>query len=179
MKDRRTSLPGTSTSPSADPAECADVEQIAPSTGSPVNGKATQHLLIFGLLGILFGIAVIKSEIASWYRIQEMFRFQSFHMYGIIGSAIAVAAAGIQIIKRFNIRTINGEAIHIAPKEWGRGTRFWAGGLLFGFGWALLGACPAPVFALIGSGISVMIVALLSALAGTWLYGALRPLLPH
>lgn len=165
----------------ADPTECLDVEQVAPADREKAlnEGNTPRSLLVYGLLGLLFGFVLVRSEVVSWFRVQEMFRFDSFHMYGIIGSAIVVAAISLQVIKRFGVRTVRGEAIAVAPKEWGRGTRYWAGGILFGLGWALLGACPAPVFALFGGGISVMAVALLSALAGTWLYGALRPNLPH
>ncbi|MEX2399221.1 MAG: DUF6691 family protein [Rhodothermales bacterium] len=136
-------------------------------------------LLIYLVIGIGFGIVLVRSEVVSWFRIQEMFRFQSFHMYGIIGSAVMVAALSIQIIKRMGLKTVAGEPIAISPKEWGKGTRYWLGGTIFGLGWALLGACPGPIFALLGSGITVMVVALVSALAGTWTYAALRPRLPH
>lgn len=115
----------------------------------------------------------------SWLRIQEMFRFQAFHMYGIIGSAVAVAAASVWLIKRFGVRTLSGERIVIPPKTMGRGTRYWLGGTIFGLGWALTGACPGPLFALLGNGVGVMSVTLLSAVLGTWLYGYLRPRLPH
>lgn len=135
---------------------------------------------LFGylLLGMIFGIIFVQSEVVSWFRIQEMFRFEAFHMYGIIGSAVVVAMIGVQAIKYFDIRTLDGEAITINPKQWSN-YRYWVGGIMFGLGWALLGACPGPIFALIGGGYSVMIVALLSAVAGTWVYGALRPHLPH
>jgi uncharacterized membrane protein YedE/YeeE len=122
---------------------------------------------------------LIKSEVVSWFRIQEMFRFQSFHMYGVMFSAIAVAALSIVLLRRLSARTLAGEAISIPPKTLGRGYRYWIGGTLFGVGWALTGACPGPLFALTGSGMSVYVVAALSALAGTWLYGYLRPHLPH
>lgn len=137
------------------------------------------QLVTYLILGTLFGIVLVKSEVVSWFRIQEMFRFHSFHMYGIIGSAVVVAALSIQLIKRMNIRTLSGEPITIAPKVWGKGTRYWAGGTTFGLGWALLGACPGPIFALIGGGTSVLIVGLLGALIGTWAYAYLRPSLPH
>lgn len=142
--------------------------------------KKKEGLLIYLAIGIIFGITLVKSEAVSWYRIQEMFRFQAFHMYGIIGAAVAVAAASVQIIKRFDVKTIGGESIHIPPKDWsGAGYRYWLGGIMFGLGWALLGACPGPMFALLGTGITVMVVAVLSALAGTWAYAYLRPKLPH
>ena len=130
-------------------------------------------------VGALFGIVLAKSEAISWFRIQEMFRFQSFHMYGIIGLAVAVAAVSLALIKRFNVKTIRGEAITIKPKEYSRGYSQILGGTIFGAGWALLGACPGPLYALIGSGTTVILVTLLSAIAGAWIYGALRPRLPH
>jgi uncharacterized membrane protein YedE/YeeE len=134
---------------------------------------------VFLLLGCLFGIVLVKSEVVSWFRIQEMFRFQSFHMYGIIMSAIVTAALSILLIKRTGARTLGGEPITIPPKKLGWGYRYWIGGSLFGVGWALTGACPGPMFALTGSGLSVYAVSVLSALAGTLLYGSWRPHLPH
>ncbi len=128
-------------------------------------------------IGILFGIVLTKSEAVSWYRIQEMFRFQSFHMYGIIGSAIAVAMTSILLIKKFQIPAIDGEKIEIPNKTFNKGSII--GGTIFGMGWALAGACPGPLYALIGSGFSVVIFVLLSALLGTWVYSYLRPKLPH
>ncbi len=137
------------------------------------------RLLPYLLVGIYFGIIFTKSEVISWFRIQEMFRFQAFHMYGIIGSAVVVAALSIQIIKRFNIRSFDGSEINIPPKVMGKGTRYWLGGIIFGLGWALTGACPGPMFALVGSGVPVMLVAIAAAVAGTYTYGVLRPKLPH
>src|SRR5687767_1222693 len=131
------------------------------------------------LIGSLFGIVLTKSEVVSWFRIQEMFRFQSFHMYGIIGSAVAVAGLSIVLLRRTGALTLGGEPISIPSKELGRGYRYWIGGLLFGVGWALTGACPGPLFALIGNGATVFAVTIVSALAGTWVYGYLRPYLPH
>ena len=132
------------------------------------------------LLGTFYGIVFTKAEVISWFRIQEMFRFQSFHMYGIIGSAVVVAAVSVALIKRYHPTTLGGEDISISPKKWGRiGYRYWIGGTFFGIGWALLGACPGPIFTLIGTGVTVIVVALLSALAGTWVYAYLRPKLPH
>ncbi|OOQ56492.1 transporter [Mucilaginibacter pedocola] len=133
--------------------------------------------LKFLLLGLLFGITLIKSEVVSWFRIQEMFRLQSFHMYGIIGSAIVVAMVSIMLIKRFNIKTISGEQVVIPQKTFHWGNVY--GGLLFGLGWGITGACPGPLFAQIGGGFLVVSVTLLSAIAGTWVYGLVRDKLPY
>ncbi len=130
------------------------------------------------LLGILFGIIMTKSEVISWYRIQEMFRFQSFHMYGVIGSTVATGIIIIQLIKRLQLKTISGDAIDIKDKNSGV-VRYLAGGILFGLGWALSGACPGPMFTLIGNGYTVFIVVILSAVLGTYAYGLLRDKLPH
>ncbi len=129
------------------------------------------------IIGALFGIILVKSEVISWFRIQEMFRLQAFHMYGIIGSAIVVGMISILLIKRFQIKTISGEAVTIPTKEFHWGNVY--GGLIFGLGWAITGACPGPLFAQIGSGFLVVTVTLLSAIAGTWFYGLLREKLPH
>jgi uncharacterized membrane protein YedE/YeeE len=129
--------------------------------------------------GVAFGFVLTRAEVISWFRIQEMFRFQSFHMYGIIASAILVAAASLEILKRTRAQALDGTPIALAPKQLGRGYRYAVGGTIFGIGWALTGACPGPLFALLGSGISVMVVPILSAIAGTWAYGYLRPQLPH
>ena len=133
--------------------------------------------LKFLLLGIVFGIVMAKSEALSWFRIQEMFRFQSFHMYGVMGSAVATGMLSIFLIKKFKIKTIRGEKIALHPRKFSRGQIY--GGLLFGFGWALTGACPGPVFAQIGSGFTVVSVTLLCAILGTWTYGLIREKLPH
>jgi uncharacterized membrane protein YedE/YeeE len=135
------------------------------------------HNLKYLVVGILFGIVFVKAEIVSWFRIQEMFRLQSFHMYGIIGSAILTGMISVWVIKRFKIKTIYGEKIELHPKQFNKGQIY--GGLLFGFGWALTGACPGPLFAQIGTGSTITIVTLLSAIAGTWTYGFLREKLPH
>ena len=131
----------------------------------------------FLLAGILFGIILIKGEVISWFRIQEMFRLQSFHMYGIIGSAILTGMISIQVIKKFRIRTIDKTEIVIPPKKFQKGNIY--GGLLFGFGWAITGACPGPLFAQIGTGATVVIITLISAIGGTWMYGYIRDRLPH
>lgn len=133
--------------------------------------------LKYVFIGLVFGILFIKAEVVSWFRIQEMFRFQSFHMYGIIGSAVIVGAISVWLIKKFNLKTIDGEEIVFSTKTFNKGQII--GGLLFGFGWALTGACPGPIFALLGSGVGVMLVVLLSAIAGTWVYGYFREKLPH
>ena len=135
------------------------------------------HKIKYLVVGILFGIVFVKAEVVSWFRIQEMFRLQSFHMYGIIGSAIATGMLSVFLIKKFKIKTIYGEDIVFHPKEFNKGQIF--GGLLFGFGWALTGACPGPLFAQIGTGATIIIVTLLSAVAGTWVYGRIREKLPH
>ncbi|AYL96029.1 DUF6691 family protein [Mucilaginibacter celer] len=127
--------------------------------------------------GLLFGIVLVKSEVISWFRIQEMFRLQSFHMYGIIGSAIVVGMISVLIIKRFNIKTASGEPVIIPDKKFNWGNVY--GGLVFGLGWVITGACPGPLFAQIGSGFLVTSVTLLSAILGTWVYGLLRDKLPH
>ena len=131
----------------------------------------------FLLLGVLCGIILTKSEVISWFRIQEMFRFDSIHMYGIIGLAILVGTISIQIIKKFNIRTFYGEEIKIGDRPFHRGAVY--GGIIFGAGWALTGACPGPLFALVGNGYDVILVALFFALLGTWTYGYFRQKLPH
>jgi uncharacterized membrane protein YedE/YeeE len=133
--------------------------------------------LRYTVAGTAFGIVLIKSEVISWFRIQEMFHLQSFHMYGVIGSAIMVAAIFVWLIKRFNIKTISGEKIEFHRKPFSKGQVI--GGLLFGLGWAITGACPGPLFAQIGSGATVIAVTLLSAIAGTWVYGYFREKLPH
>jgi uncharacterized membrane protein YedE/YeeE len=129
--------------------------------------------------GIVFGIILTKSEVISWFRIQEMFRFQSFHMYGVIGSAIAVGAISLALIKRFNLKTIDGEPIVIDDKPYQSGYNQWIGGSIFGLGWALTGACPGPLYALIGNGFYVIAVSLFCAALGAMAYGYLKPSLPH
>ena len=129
------------------------------------------------IMGLLFGIILVKSEVISWYRIQEMFRLQSFHMFGVIGSAVLTGIISVWLIKKFNIKTIKGEKIELPTKKFNKGQVY--GGLIFGFGWAITGACPGPLFAQIGSGFSVVIITLLSAVAGTWIYGLIRERLPH
>jgi len=136
-------------------------------------------LVPYFLLGAAFGIVIVEAEVISWFRIQEMFRFDAFHMYGIIGAAVVTAAISILTIKRLDIRGRDGTPLGLAPKTIGTGVRYMAGGAMFGLGWALTGACPGPLVALVGAGMPVMLVTILSALGGTWTYGRLRPRLPH
>jgi hypothetical protein len=137
------------------------------------------NALIYLVLGTCFGIVLAQSEVISWFRIQEMFRFQSPRMYLILASAVATAAVSVVLIKRLGVRAVSGKPIVIPPKTMGRGIRYALGGTLFGLGWALTGACPGPLFALVGKGLTVMIVAIGSAMAGTWLYEVWKPRLPH
>lgn len=155
--------------------EVRPVEPLV-NTGRAADSKWYHHGKYL-LVGILFGIVFVKGEVVSWFRIQEMFRLQSFHMYGVIGSAIAVAMLSVWLIRKAGIKTINGEPISFTPKKFHKGQIY--GGLIFGAGWALTGACPGPLFAQIGTGATVVIIVLLSAVAGTWIYGLLREKLPH
>lgn len=134
--------------------------------------------LKFSLIGILFGIVMTKSEAVSWFRIQEMFRFESFHMYGIIGTAVVLGALMVSFIKRFEMRNTTGKAIEFKDKNKSV-PRYLIGGILFGLGWAMTGACPGPMFTLVGHGIWSMLVVIASAVLGTYVYGALRSKLPH
>lgn len=140
--------------------------------------KLSEYLK-FLLTGTAFGFVLMKSEVVSWFRIQEMFRFDAFHMYGIIGLAVVVGILSIQIIKRNNLKDIQGNAITISPKDSTQIKRYLIGGSMFGLGWALLGACPGPIFALLGSGLTIMVVPVLAALAGTYTYGVFKDKLPH
>lgn len=135
-------------------------------------------LLKYLALGIVFGIIMTKSEAVSWYRIQEMFRFQAFHMYGIIGSALVVGVVSVALIKRFQLKTSNGAPIVFKDKDFSI-TRYLFGGIIFGLGWALSGACPGPMYTLVGTGLTVFILVLFSALLGTFVYGLIRHKLPH
>lgn len=131
----------------------------------------------YGIAGILFGIILVKSQVISWFRIQEMFRLQSFHMFGVIGSAVVVGMISLFLIKKLKLKSIDGEEIKLEPKKFNKGQIY--GGLIFGLGWALTGACPGPLFAQIGTGTLVVIVTLFSAIIGTWVYGKYRAKLPH
>lgn len=132
----------------------------------------------FLLIGVVFGITLTKAEIISWYRIYEMFRFQSFHMYGVIGSAVVLGAIVVWFIKKTTVKDMYGDLISIAAKEMGW-VRYLVGGTLFGLGWALTGACPGPIYILIGNGFTIFFVVLLSAVLGTFVYGVFRSKLPH
>lgn len=137
-------------------------------------------IFLYLFLGTLFGFVLTKGEVISWFRIQEMFRFQSFHMYGVFAGALAVAIPSLRILRTGRFRTVSGGPISIPPKEGTPlQTRYWGGGALFGVGWALTGACPGPLFALLGSGLPIFLIPISFALLGTWLYGALRSRLPH
>ena len=128
-------------------------------------------------VGIVFGIVFVKAEIISWFRIQEMFRLQSFHMYGVIGTAVVLGAISVFLIKKLKIKTIHGEAITFSDKKFNKGQIY--GGLIFGLGWAVTGACPGPLFAQLGTGVLAIAVVILSSIAGTWVYGKYRDKLPH
>lgn len=128
------------------------------------------------ILGIIFGIVLVKSEVVSWFRIQKMFRFQEAHMYLIITSAIVVGAISLIAIKRLQVNTVDGESIEIAEKPFNRGTVI--GGVIFGMGWAITGACPGPIYAQIGSGAYMAFVTFIAAVGGMYLYAYLRPKLP-
>ena len=139
----------------------------------------TKDFVLYPILGTLFGFILLRSEVISWYRIQEMFLFDSFHMYGVIGSAVIVGMISIQIIKRLHLRDIDGNPIEIPPKDPTQVKRYLIGGSMFGLGWSLIGACPAPLFTLLGSGLTVFLIPILSAIVGTYVYGMVRAKLPH
>ena len=132
----------------------------------------------FLLVGVFFGIVLVKSEAVSWYRIFEMFKFQSFHMYGIIGSAVGLGMLFIWLLKRSNLKDIEGQAINIPAKE-KKYKRAIIGGAIFGLGWALAGACPGPMYILLGTGAFSMLIVIAAALLGTFVYGLLKDKLPH
>lgn len=139
-----------------------------------------EKLWPYVVLGLFLGLVFTKAEVISWFRIQEMFRFQSFHMYGIIGSAVAVGALGVWMVKRSTLRSLTRRTMEFPREPWqSPGYQYWFGGAIFGLGWGLLGACPGPIYVLIGNGVTVMAAALLSAVAGAWAYGRFRDRLPH
>ncbi|MET0636688.1 MAG: DUF6691 family protein [Chitinophagaceae bacterium] len=129
-------------------------------------------LIKYLLVGVVFGIVLVKGEIISWFRMQEMFRFQSFHMYGVMGTAVVVGIISVFLIKKYKLRSVDGQPIRLIPKKFNRGQVY--GGLIFGLGWAMTGACPGPLFAQIGTGALVVLIVLLSAIAGTWVFGFFR-----
>ena len=149
---------------------------VAPKTAPVVRPAVSLWVYLF--IGLVFGLILVKSEAASWYRIQEMFRFQSFHMYGVMGSAVVTGLISTRLLRAFRKKTLGGAAIQVTPKAmtW---KRYVFGGLLFGTGWGLAGVCPGPIFVLIGAGVAPMLLVLLFALLGTWLYGAVQTKLPH
>jgi uncharacterized membrane protein YedE/YeeE len=152
----------------------------ATTATAPVQERSRERLLpAYLLLGALFGLVLTKGELVSWFRIQEALRFKGLYLYEVFAGALAVAAPAFALLKRRGVRSLAGEPIAIPPKVLGRGIRYVAGGLIFGTGWALVGACPGPLFALLGAGVGVIGVACLAAMAGTWIYGYLRPRLPH
>lgn len=133
--------------------------------------------LLYLLIGIFFGITMFKSEAASWFRIYEMFQFQSFHMYGIMGSALAIGIIVVQLIKRYKLKSIYGERIQFIPKNKSV-SRYLIGGIIFGLGWALAGACPGPMFTLVGAGFAPILIVIVFSVLGTFLYGVLKDKLP-
>lgn len=151
-------------------------EFVCEAPNSQVAKESTMSNLKYMVVGTFFGMVFVKAEIISWFRIQEMFRMTSFHMYGVIGTAVVTGIISVFLIKKLGIKTLAGEEVHIAPKVFTKGQIY--GGLLFGFGWAMTGACPGPLFAQIGSGFGVVVVSLLAAIAGTWTYGLLKNKLP-
>ena len=166
------------------PVACLGRPQVMPEAASrPKNPPGPAALLAYGGLGAYLGVVFAKGQVVSWFRIYEMFRFESVHLYGVIGTALATAMGSLWAIRRLGLTTLSGEPIVLQGKAWGSsrvpGARYWMGGTVFGLGWALLGACPGPLFALLGGGVSVMLAALAAALAGTWAYAVLRPFLPH
>ncbi|HIC30841.1 MAG TPA: YeeE/YedE family protein [Flavobacteriaceae bacterium] len=137
-----------------------------------------KKVFIYLMVGFFFGIIMYKSEAASWFRIYEMFRFESFHMYGIIGTALFFGIIFTQLIKRKKIKSIDGNPILIPDKEKSI-YRYLFGGTIFGLGWALAGACPGPMFTLVGAGFSPILIVIVSAIVGTFIYGLLKDKLPH
>jgi uncharacterized membrane protein YedE/YeeE len=135
-------------------------------------------LIKFLLIGMFFGIVLVKSEAVSWYRIFEMFKFQSFHMYGIIGSAVAIGIVGIYFLKKSGLKNVNGNPIYLSPKDKSV-PRYLIGGSIFGLGWGLAGACPGPMYILVGTGLLSMLIVIIAAMAGTFVYGLIRHKLPH
>ena len=149
-----------------------DVERERPVSGGP-------ELVLYLVMGVVFGVVLVRSEVVSWFRIEEMFRFQGFHMFGIFATAIPTAMLSLWLLRRFGVHALDGTRVDVPPKALGRGYRYVFGGFAFGLGWAFTGACPGPLMALAGSGVGVILFVLACAVAGTWVYGHLRPHLPH
>ncbi len=152
---------------------------MADSTSSEIYSMRTRDKLIFFAIGIYFGIVISKSEAISWFRIQEMFRFQSFHMYGLLMSGVITGALSLKVIRSLKLKTIKGEPLELEPKDTKPWKGYLLGGSCFGLGWAFTGACPGPLYTLIGTGLTVMVVPLLFAFVGAWTYGYFKPKLPH
>ena len=150
-----------------------------PTVAAATSQYRERLLGVYLVMGVLFGIVLTKGELVSWYRIEEALRFRGLYLYLVMASAFAVAAPGFALLKRRRARSLTGEPITIPLKVMGRGVRYVAGGALFGLGWGIVGACPGPLFALVGAGVGVMAVVCIAALVGTWTYGYLRPRLPH
>ncbi|MCS7069701.1 MAG: YeeE/YedE thiosulfate transporter family protein [Meiothermus sp.] len=153
-------------------------DEFVLSESSPKRSVRVGEYVPYLLAGVFFGVVAIRSEIASWYRIYEMFRFESFHMYGIIGSAVLTAAFSLWLLRRLGVKSRDGEPLRVRPPDPGRYRYVW-GGVVFGLGWGLVGACPGPIYALLGSGHAGALLILLGALLGTYVYGLLQPRLPH
>lgn len=174
-------MPEISTTPKRVVDQNTDFEAASLNTTSPDeihdDQKPIFAFIKYALAGIAFGIILVKSEVISWFRIQEMFRLQSFHMYGVIGSAVVTGMISIFIIKKMKLTTIEGDKIDLPIRPFSKGQIY--GGLLFGFGWALTGACPGPLYAQIGAGSTVTIVTILAAIGGTYIYASLKKYLPH
>jgi uncharacterized protein len=151
---------------------------LSPPTASAPTPTLACFAARYLFIGLYFGFVLVKSEVVSWYRIQEMFRFDAFHMYGVLGSAVAVAMIAVWLVRRFGLRARGGHAITFRVYQPGW-ARYLLGGSLFGVGWALTGACPGPIAALIGAGVTGFVVVLLAAVAGTWTYAHVRGRLPH
>jgi uncharacterized membrane protein YedE/YeeE len=156
------------------------IDEDGAAAAHPAAGTHLLACLGYLVAGVGLGLLFVQSEVLSWYRIQEMFRFQSFHMFGVIGVAVTVASIGQWLVRRLGSKTLAGHPVVVADKACTpSNVRYWGGGLVFGLGWALLGACPGPIFTLIGAGQTVYVVPLAAAVAGTYTYAALQERLPH
>lgn len=153
-------------------------DEFVAAKASPERTTGVLEYVPYLLAGVFFGIVAIRSEIASWYRIYEMFRFESFHMYGVIGSAVLTAALSLWLLRRLGLKSSDGQPLSVRPPDPGR-YRYILGGVVFGLGWGLVGACPGPIYALLGSGFVGALAILLGALLGTYVYGMVQRRLPH